>query len=313
MSKNKIAVLGYGYWGKNHARVLDELGVLSGVFDLDPTADYDSSYKFFTNINEVIQSSNAAIIATPATTHYSIAEKLISELDLLIEKPMSMSASECDDLLNKSKKSEKIIMVGHQLHFHPAILKIKDYIKDGTLGSIKWVYSNRLNMGKIRSEENVLWSFAPHDISLILDFVKSDIKEINIQGTNIIDNGIEDTTLTTLTFDNGVRSHIFVSWFHPFKEQRFVLVGEKGTFVFTDSEEKNKLVLYQTKFDSDNLTINEHDSQNIEFDSSEPLKNQANYFIDCINSRNCDINNGLHGKKVVEVLEKSSELLKNIN
>ena len=135
--------------------------MLSGVFDLDPTADYDSSYKFFTNINEVIQSSNAAIIATPATTHYSIAEKLISELDLLIEKPMSMSASECDDLINKSKKSEKIIMVGHQLHFHPAILKIKDYIKDGTLGDIKWVYSNRLNMGKINLKKTCFGHFLP--------------------------------------------------------------------------------------------------------------------------------------------------------
>lgn len=313
MSSNKVAVIGYGYWGKNHARVLDELGVLSGVFDLEVSKDKNASYNFFSSIDEVIHSSNAAVIATPATTHYSIANKLISELDLLIEKPMSMSTSECDDLLTKSKKSEKLIMVGHQLHFHPAILKIKDFVNNDVLGNIKWIYSNRLNMGKIRSEENVLWSFAPHDISLILDFVKSEVNEINIQGTNIINNGIEDTTLTTLTFENGVRGHIFVSWFHPFKEQRFVLVGEKGTFVFTDSSEKNKLVLYQTKFDSDSLTINEHESQNIEFETSEPLKNQAKYFIDCINSRNCDINSGLHGKKVVEVLEKSTQLLKNSN
>ena len=308
MSKNKIAVIGYGYWGKNHARVLGELGCLSGVYDPFISDNSDSDIKFFHNIDDVISNSTAAIISTPATTHFEIAKSVISELDLLIEKPMAMSVEECVELESLSMSNNKIIMVGHQLHFHPAIQEIKNIINKGILGNTKYIYSNRLNMGKIRTKENVLWSFAPHDISLILEIVNSDVTSINIQGSNIINKNVEDATLTNFTFKNGINAHIFVSWFHPFKEQRFVVIGDKGTIVFTDSVENNKLVLYQTEINSKGLEISNHDSQVISYKNSEPLKNQEIYFIDN-NTRNCEINNASHGRKVIEVLEKSTELL----
>ena len=309
MSKNKIAVIGYGYWGKNHARVLGELGCLSGVYDPLISDNTNSDIKFFHNIDDVVSNSTAAIISTPATTHFEIAKSVISELDLLIEKPMAMSVEECVELESLSMSNNKIIMVGHQLHFHPAIQEIKNIINKGILGKTKYIYSNRLNMGKIRTKENVLWSFAPHDISLILEIVNSDVTSINIQGSNIINKNVEDATLTNFTFKNGINAHIFVSWFHPFKEQRFVVIGDKGTIVFTDSVENNKLVLYQTEINSKGLEISNHDSQVISYKNSEPLKNQAIYFIEAINTRHCEINNASHGRKVIEVLEKSTELL----
>ena len=309
MSKNKIAVIGYGYWGKNHARVLGELGCLSGVYDPLISDNTDTDIKFFHNIDDVVSNSNAAIISTPATTHFEIAKSVISELDLLIEKPMAMSVEECMELESLSISNNKIIMVGHQLHFHPAIQEIKNIINKGLLGNTKYIYSNRLNMGKIRSQENVLWSFAPHDISLILEIVNSDVASINIQGSNIINKNVEDATLTNFAFKNGVKAHIFVSWFHPFKEQRFVVIGDKGTIVFTDSVENNKLVLYQTEINSKGLEISNHDSQIVSYENSEPLKNQAIYFIEAMKTRKCEINNATHGRKVIEVLEKSTELL----
>jgi len=309
MSKNKIAVIGYGYWGKNHARVLGELGCLSGVYDPLISDNTNSDIKFFHNIDDVVSNSTAAIISTPATTHFEIAKSVISELDLLIEKPMAMSVEECMELESLSMSNNKIIMVGHQLHFHPAIQEIKNIINKGLLGNTKYIYSNRLNMGKIRSQENVLWSFAPHDISLILEIVNSDVTSINIQGSNIINKNVEDATLTNFTFKNGVKAHIFVSWFHPFKEQRFVVIGDKGTIVFTDSVENNKLVLYQTEINSKGLEISNHDSQIVSYENSEPLKNQAIYFIEAMKTRKCEINNATHGRKVIEVLEKSTELL----
>ena len=248
--QKKISVVGFGYWGKNHARVLDELGVLSGVFDLDIKNSNEAknlNYKIYDSLNEMAEDSDACVIATPAETHYSIAINLIDKLDLLVEKPLSLSVKECKELVSKSKKNKKIVQVGHQLHFHEGVIKMKKLINEGFIGEIKWIYSNRLNMGKIRTEENVMWSFAPHDISLLISLVKSPIKNLSVQGTNLFNQNVEDATLSLFEFENGVKSHIFVSWFHPFKEQRFVVVGTKGTLVFSDTNIENKLVAYTTK------------------------------------------------------------------
>ena len=309
MSKLKVCVVGYGYWGANHARVLDELGCLSGIYDTAITNEHDIKYNVFKNIEEVIKSSDAAIISTPVKTHYSIAKELIPHLNLLVEKPLALSKNECAELVNLSKEYNKVLMVGHQLHFHPAVLKMQEMVDNKELGSIKWVYSNRLNMGKIRSEENVLWSFAPHDISLMLSIVNSNINKLNVQGAYLVNKEIEDASLTSLEFENGVKGHIFVSWFHPFKEQRFVIVGEEGTLVFSDTKEDNKLLKYKTEIDPDSLGIVDHETIKIKYDDSEPLKNQAIYFLEAIESSKCKINNGEHGLKVVEILEKSSNLL----
>ena len=201
-------------------------------------------------------------------------------------------------------------MVGHQLHFHPAIMKMQEIIKNKEIGNIKWIYSNRLNMGRLRVNENVLWSFAPHDISLMNSFAKSDIKDISIQGTDILKKNNEDATLSLYQYKNGINAHIFASWFHPFKEQRFIVVGTEGTLSFSDSDDKDKLKIYKTTI-TNFPNIDSHKDYIVKYEDSEPLKNQANYFIEIIKAKNSKtyINSIYEAFKVMDVLDQSSKLL----
>lgn len=310
MDNPKIGVIGYGYWGKNQARVLDELGVLQGVYDTDLKSS-DDKYNFYPSFDQLLEDVDAVIICTPAESHFEIAKKALKKVDILVEKPLAIASKEVKKLIELETKYNKLILVGHQLHFHPAVVKMKKLMNDGEIGAVKWVYSNRLNMGKIRPYENVLWSFAPHDISLLLDFVNSEIKNISVQGTKIVNSNIEDTSLTLLEFKNKVKSHIFVSWIHPFKEQRFVVVGEKGSLVFSDTS-VDKLKLYRTKISKLGI-IDEHIFQNIELTNEEPLKQQAKYFIEVIKSRTAKTNNSLHALKVVSILEECNIKMKTLH
>jgi UDP-2-acetamido-3-amino-2,3-dideoxy-glucuronate N-acetyltransferase len=310
MSEIKIGVVGYGNWGKNHVRVLSELNHLGGVYDnLISSKKSNGKIKFYDSLDDLIDNVDGLIISSPATTHFKIARKALKTLDVLIEKPIAMKISDVLALQKLEKESKKLIVVGHQLHFHPAIIKMQELINQGAIGKLKWIYSNRLNMGKIRPNENVLWSFAPHDLSLILKFIKSEVSNLSVQASKILNNKIEDTTLTLLDFKNGQKAHVFVSWIHPFKEQRFVLVGDKGSMVFSDSKKSNKLELYKTIIQKDG-SISSHDMENINYIDKEPLKEQALYFIECIKSRKVDVNNSTDALKVTRILEESSKIIK---
>ncbi len=304
MRKPKVGVVGFGYWGKNQARVFNELGVLEGVFDTKSSLKKDSTYKFYKSLEELIEAVDGVVICSPAETHFEIAKKALKKVDVLVEKPLALKSSQVKSLMKIESSNKKLIMVGHQLHFHSAVLKMKELINSGEIGNIKWVYSNRLNMGKIRPYENVLWSFAPHDISLMLDFVDSEITKTEVQGMKIINPKIEDTSLSLFEFKNRVKSHIFVSWIHPFKEQRFIIVGSKGSIVFSDTDE-NKLKLYRTEI-SKSGDINKHSFRKVKISNKEPLKTQAEYFINGIKKRKIEINNSDHALKVVAVLEECS-------
>ena len=304
MRKPKVGVVGFGYWGKNQARVFNELGVLEGVFDTKSSLKKDSTYKFYKSLEELIEAVDGVVICSPAETHFEIAKKALKKVDVLVEKPLALKSSQVKSLMKIESSNKKLIMVGHQLHFHSAVLKMKELINSGEIGNIKWVYSNRLNMGKIRPYENVLWSFAPHDISLMLDFVDSEITKTEVQGMKIINPKIEDTSLSLFEFKNRVKSHIFVSWIHPFKEQRFIIVGSKGSIVFSDTDE-NKLKLYRTEI-SKSGDINKHSFKKVRISNKEPLKTQAEYFINGIKKRKIEINNSDHALKVVAVLEECS-------
>ena len=310
MSEIKIGVVGYGNWRKNHVRVLSELNHLGGVYDnLISSKKSNDKIKFYDSLDDLIDNVDGLIISSPATTHFKIARKALKTLDVLIEKPIAMKISDVLALQKLEKESKKLIVVGHQLHFHPAIIKMQELIDQGAIGKLKWIYSNRLNMGKIRPNENVLWSFAPHDLSLILKFIKSEVSNLSVQASKILNNKIEDTTLTLLDFKNGQKAHVFVSWIHPFKEQRFVLVGDKGSMVFSDSKKSNKLELYKTIIHKDG-SISSHDMENINYIDKEPLKEQALYFIECIKSRKVDVNNSTDALKVTRILEESSKIIK---
>ena len=312
MESYKVGVVGFGYWGKNQARVFNELGCLHGIYDVsnDLIKDEYSNYFFYDSLENLIENVDALVICTPAETHFKIASLALNKgKDILVEKPIAMNMAEVSSLMKIEKENNCIVMVGHQLHFHPAIKKLKKLVNDNEIGNIKWIYSNRLNMGKIRPYENVLWSFAPHDISLILEFTGNELESINVQATNVLNNKIEDTTLTYLNFKNGIKAHIFVSWIHPFKEQRFVVVGDKGSIVFSDTEEVDKLKLYKTDI-SLKGTITNHTNEVVELNKNEPLKEQAAYFLQSIHNRKIKINNSSHAFDVVSILEKSTDIIK---
>lgn len=314
MGDTKVGIVGFGYWGKNQARVFNELNSLVGVFEENPkNVNTSSGYKFFNSLEEMLESVDGVVICTPANTHFEIAVKALNKgVDILVEKPIALNTKEVKKIIEIEKRNKSIVMVGHQLHFHPAITKMKDIIKSGKIGKIKWIYSNRLNLGKIRPYENVLWSFAPHDISLILDFVNSEVKKLDIQATKILNNKVEDTTLSLLTFKNKMKAHVFVSWIHPFKEQRFVIVGSKGSLVFSDTEEIDKKLRFYTTTITNTGEIKKHNSKNIKISSNEPLKEQAIYFLNCMKSRKIKINNSKHALDVVSVLEKSTKLINKV-
>src|SRR5689334_3775807 len=248
----KIACVGAGYWGQNLIRNFYELKALGLICDADPARlkEFSALYRGI----EVADSIDAALedarvsgvaIATPAETHDPLVRRaLLAGKDVFVEKPLCLSAAAGVKLIELAAQQERILMVGHLLWYHPAILKLKRLVDDGALGRIRYIYSNRLNLGKIRREENILWSFAPHDIALILRLVGEFPTRIAATGGAYLQPHIADVTVTNMEFRRGIHAQIFVSWLHPYKEQRLVIVGSKKMAVFDDVRKENKLMIY---------------------------------------------------------------------
>ena len=277
----KICLVGIGKWGINHANTLYELGILSGIVEPNKVLYENVKNKFigvnyFTNISESLDFDfDGYVVATPAETHFLIAKQIIeSGKHLLVEKPLTTNLDDAIKLNQLAKLNNVNLMVGHVLIFHPAFKKIKKLIENNILGDLQYMYSNRLNLGTIRTHENVLWSFAPHDIALFQYF--SDLKPIKIDssGIDIVQKGIHDTTITAIKYPNNIMGHIFVSWLHPFKEHRFVVVGSKGMIHFEDSTKEKPLVFYSKniKWEKNIPTPLKGESEIIEFENSPPLE-----------------------------------------
>ena len=203
-------------------------------------------------------------------------------------------------------------MVGHVLLYHPAIIKLKEEIDRGRIGKIMYIYSNRLNLGTIRSEENILWSFAPHDISIIQYLTESYPIYIDAKGANFLQNNIEDTTLTYLVYPNNIHAHIFVSWLHPFKEHRLIVVSSRGMMVFEDNLKQNKLRFYPNGFQDSNGRYEkfEGDYEVIDYDSSQPLANEQKHFFDAVLQKTKPLSDGQHALEVLDILEKAQSRLR---
>jgi len=202
-------------------------------------------------------------------------------------------------------------MVGHVLLFHPAFQKIKQLIDDGTLGDLQYIYSNRLNLGTIRTVENVFWSFAPHDVALFQWLIGSYPEMVNSSGMDILQNGIHDTTVTILEYPCKLMGHIYVSWLHPFKEHRFVVVGSKGMIRFEDTMEGKPLVYYDksVQWDNGKPVPSSGSTWHIEYDDGMPLNIELEYFIDHLNGKPIKKSNGEHAIEVMKILEKATDSL----
>lgn len=314
-----LAVVGVGYWGKNLVRNFASLGVLSAVCDsnMDTLRALGEQYpqcRTYVSYSDVLcdETIRAVAIATPAEGHADgVREALLAGKDVFVEKPLCLSVKEGTELVALAKKNDRILMVGHLLWYHPAVLKLKELIRAGELGRIQYIYSNRLNLGKIRREENILWSFAPHDISVILGLLNESPDGVRAQGGNYLHQHIADVTISLLSFPSGVKAHIFVSWLHPFKEQKLIVVGDRKMAVFDDLEKKDKLLLYPHSIDwRDNLPIaNKADAQVVGLDQGEPLRAECQHFLDCVTTRTRPRTDGEEGLRVLSVLQRCQEAL----
>ncbi len=317
VSDMKVAVIGCGYWGKNLVRNFAELGVLSIVCDANEmlakeTAEkYNVNYKPFQEIlnNPEIQ---GVIIAVPAVQHAILTEQALKAgKHVFVEKPLALRVHEANQLCKLASECKKTIMVGHLLQYHPAFLELNRLVREGQLGKLQYIYSNRLNLGKFRHEENILWSFAPHDISMILSLVGELPEKIYAVGSQYLNAAVADITNTHLVFKNGVNAHIFVSWLHPYKEQKLVIVGDRGMAVFDDGEPwERKLLLYPHQINWVNGLPNpaKAEATSVPLISAEPLRLECQHFIDCINENKkprTDSQEGLNVLRVLDAAERS--------
>jgi len=326
MPDKKICVVGAGYWGKNLVRVFNnDLGVLGAVCDKDeknlsaisqkyPGVNfYKSMEDAFSDMGENI---SAVAVATPAITHFEVVRRALAEgKDVFVEKPLAMKVEEGEALAELADKNGRILMIGHILNYHPAVTKLEEILKDGSLGKIYYIYSNRLNIGKLRSEENILWSFAPHDISVIIRLCGGEKPSlVRAMGGDYLQKGIHDTTISFLEFPSGIKGHIFVSWLNPFKEQKLVVVGSKGMAVFDDTQPwEEKLVVYPhgVSWVEGRIPVAQiAQKTRVEISpKTEPLRLECEHFLGCVETRKKPLTDAGEGLKVLEVLGRAQESL----
>jgi len=250
------------------------------------------------------------VIATPAETHYDLARQALEAgKDVFVEKPLALTYEQGSRLVGLAKRSGRILMVGHVLEYHPAIVKMLELVRNGDLGKIRYIYSNRLSLGKIRREENILWSFAPHDVAVILSLTGAMPFEVVACGGAYVQPNIADVTVTNLLFDNGVRAHIHVSWLHPFKEQRLVVIGSRKMASFDDVSKR--LVLYDqhVEWQEGQPVPVKGNGEEVSFPDDEPLRQECQAFLDAIESRQQPKTDGRSGLRLLAVLQAAQRSL----
>lgn len=315
----QIAVIGAGYWGINHVRSFHELGALSVVCDtsrasLERIAEKFPDVRIENDFTRALASPNVrgVVIATPAETHYQIARAAIEQgKDVLVEKPLTLNVAEGERLVNLAGERGAILMVGHLLEYHPAVLRLRELIDSGEIGELRYIYSNRLNLGKVRREENILWSFAPHDIAIILRLVGAWPNRVTVTGGAYLQPSVADVTVTSIEFPTSVRAHIFVSWLHPYKEQRLVVVGSKRMAVFDDVRKDGKLLVYDqgVEFVDGEPVTRKNEGIAEAIDCTEPLRLQCLQFLECIETRRQPLTDGESGLRVLRLLDAAERSL----
>jgi UDP-2-acetamido-3-amino-2,3-dideoxy-glucuronate N-acetyltransferase len=315
----RIAVVGSGYWGRNLVRNFHELGALRVVCDTREESMQEARKRYgvrtTADLDLVLNDEeiDGVVIAAPAAQHFQLAAKcLLHDKDVYVEKPLALHAEEGRQLVQLASERNRILMVGHILEYHPAILELRRLVRSGELGRLQYIYSSRLNLGKLRTEENILWSFAPHDISAILFLLEEAPVRVSAHGGTYVDPRTVDTTLTTCEFASGVQAHIFVSWLHPFKEQKLAVVGNKKMAVFDDLQPERKLVLYSHRIEwLDRAPVaHKASGETVDLPSCEPLKLECEHFLHCIRTRGVPRTSGASAVRVLEVLEACEQSLR---
>ena len=313
--KKNVAVVGCGHWGKNLVRNFSELGALAAV--CDPNNELAQSYakKYSVdNLSFMAVINNAAIegivLAVPAPLHASMAiEAMNAGKHVYVEKPLAMNSDEAEDMIASAKENGVQLMVGHLLQYHPVFITVRGLVESGELGSLDYIYSNRLSFGKVRSEEDVIWSFAPHDISMILSLTGQEPELVRTESSWILQANIADTATVHMEFKSAIKAHVSVSWLHPFKEQKLVVVGQGGMAVFDDTKPWNeKLALYRHVVQAtDGLpSLEKAEVEYLEVPQSEPLSNECQHFIYVVSENVAPLTDGDEGLSVLKVLSAAS-------
>jgi UDP-2-acetamido-3-amino-2,3-dideoxy-glucuronate N-acetyltransferase len=314
----QVAVLGCGYWGKNLVRVFDQLGALAAVHDPDPATAAAMSEAHGVpalELDAVLASPDidAVAIAAPAARHGDLAlAALAAGKHVYVEKPLALDVADAERVCAAGDEAGRVVMVGHLLQYHPVFERLSELVRDGTLGRLEYVYSNRLNLGRFRREENILWSFAPHDISMILSLVGSEPTEVRAVGSWPLHRDVADVTTTHLSFVGGEQAHVFVSWLHPYKEQKLVVVGDRGMAVFDDREPwESKLAVYAHHVDWREGVPEpvRADAQAIPVKEAEPLEAECRHFLHCVATGATPRTDGREGVRVLRVLQAAQHSL----
>ncbi|NNC87099.1 MAG: Gfo/Idh/MocA family oxidoreductase [Akkermansiaceae bacterium] len=317
----KICVVGAGKWGRNHISTLHELGALGGIVEADPLVREQIGKQYSVPVLGDIEAAlsqnfDGFVLATPAATHFPLARRIMeASFPVLVEKPLALTLEEGVALKELAEQQGVHLMVGHVLLFHPAIRKIRDLLNEGMLGRLQYIYSNRLNLGAVRAEENILWSFAPHDVSIFQYLIGRKPMEIVSRGGTYLQPGVADMTMTLLRYPDNIVAHIFVSWLHPFKEHRIVVIGSKGMLVFEDSSPDQNLLYYEKGIDwIAGEPIERNGSERIiAYDPSPPLREELQYFLDRLEDKEpVEISGPASGVEVLEILELASESLREV-
>ena len=313
--KKNIAVVGCGHWGKNLVRNFAELGALAAVSDLDNqlAQSFAKQYKVVNlSLKEVMSDSTieGVVLAVPAPLHASIAiEAMNSGKHVYVEKPLAMNVDEAKAMINSAKEKGLQLMVGHLLQYHPVFAAIQSRVQSGEFGSLDYIYSNRLSFGKVRSEEDVIWSFAPHDISMILSLTGQEPELVRTESSEILQPNLADTAIIHMNFNSGLKAHISVSWIHPYKEQKLVIVCRDAMIVFDDTKPwSEKFALYRHAMQVSNglPNLQKAEVEYLEVMQSEPLRNECKHFLNVVNNNVIPLTNSEEGLRVLKVLTAAS-------
>lgn len=313
--KKNIAVVGCGNWGKNLIRNFAELDSLAAV--CDPNEKLAQSYAAQYNVvnlsfSEVLNNSNinGVVLAVPASLHASMAiEAMIAGKHVYVEKPLAMNAEEAKKMIVTAEENNIRLMVGHLLQYHPVFLAVRSLVESGEIGTLNYIYSNRLSFGKTRSEEDVIWSFAPHDISMILSLTGEEPELVRTESSFILQPNIADTATVHMDFKSGLKAHVFVSWLHPYKEQKLVVIGRDAMVVFDDTKSwDEKLAIYRhvVNLIDGTPSLQKTEVEHIKVPQSEPLSRECQHFLSVVNEKIEPLTNGYEGLKVLNVLTSAS-------
>ncbi len=321
-NSSKVAVIGCGHWGKNLARNFSELGALAAVHDIKPDTANAIARQYKVpqlSFEEILANENITgiIIATPSEQHTHLANQgLMAGKHVFVEKPLTLNYKEAKNLTEIAQSQNRILMVGHLLQYHPAFVHLKDMVHSGAIGKISSIYSNRLNLTKIRSTENCMWDLAPHDLSMILALTKVPPTLTSADGMTNVNDNIIDTATISLTFPDAIKAKIFVSWVFPTKEQKLIVIGHQGMIIFDDTQPwEAKLTHHscQTKWVDNEPQVIISASKTIPIQPAEPLKLECQHFLNCLAANQQPSTNGPESLAVIKILEAAQADLNNIN